>query len=274
MSSLSALPNEILHHITDNLPAAARAHLSGVSRRLHAVANDAVGWEKLYKREAGPRAYALAAATHDNRTWKQRYSDIHATVQRPYLTPPGLAQPGDIVTVARLRQADGEDAPCEVLSRAHLGLLRVRPLPSSDVRDKPRTLVVRTGHCRDGAKPLLVPAPVFCFKNYEDLGPNDIGEITAELPTRIIFTTALRPGDKVKVHRAALGFSGMPYFMVEEPSRARTVQDLVAIYRAEQRQKAADAAPAQGVMARLSAGVAHLLRQGQGRTRPPQSTPS
>lgn len=242
MTSLCTLPNELLHNIANALPAQSRARLSGVSRRMHAIANDERSWERLYLRDAGPQAHAVATA--DTKvSWKARYGAIHATVQHPYLTPPALARPGDVVTVREVEQAGDADIPCRVLRRRPLGFLNVVPLPHEALAGKAAPFTVHRSRCINGAEPALVPVPTYCFANPETLRPNDVAEINDELPTRTIFTTGVRPGDKVTIRRAAVGLSGMTYFQVEEPPLRHSIQDLVAVYAAKERQRQATSAP-------------------------------
>jgi len=232
MATLSALPNEILHQVVNYLPARQRARFSQTSRRYQAIADDSMGWESLYRRDAGSKAHALAPLQEPARTWKQRYSTIAPAVAEPFLTPPAFAQPGDIVTVRRLAQADGMDCPCVVQRCLPMGFLSVKPRAHC-VDGVPQTVWVRPGACIDGTQPFCAPAPMECFDRPEDLGPGSEATIREDLPLRFILTSGIRPGLKVTIRRAAVGLTGTPYFMVEEPQEARSIEELVAMHQAE-----------------------------------------
>lgn len=251
MAKFSDLPNETLLNIADHLPAGARAKMACVSRRLNAVADDPRAWERMFLRDAGPDAFEVAQA-EDKRAWKARYADVHAAVQHPFLTPPSLASTGDYVTVKALAQNDEQDTVCEVVRPTSFGFIKVRPTGPGFSKDTPAVNVLAR-RCIDGSKPLLVPAPIDCFANYDDLRPGSMGLILDSLPLRTILTTGLRPGVRVKIHRLGVGTSGSIYFMVEEPKGTRTLGELASIYAAEKRAMEAPKGFIAGVLDKVQA---------------------
>jgi hypothetical protein len=231
MPTLDDLSPEILHIIADACPPEARAQLGGVSRRVRAIANDAAGWERLYQRDAPPEAYALAQQDA-GRPWKGRYGDIHPTLREPFLTPPDLARPDDVVTVRIVPDCDErENVPCRVVAAPHLGCLEVVPLDTPDATP----LTVPVGLCCNGLPPKLTPAPLKCIDNPQALHPGGTATLRDNLPTRTVISTGLRPGDTVRVHGVALGLSGRGYALVENPADPLTPRDWVAMAAARKR---------------------------------------
>ncbi|HET6345753.1 MAG TPA: F-box protein, partial [Myxococcota bacterium] len=200
MPTLDDLPPEILHAIADACSPRARVQIGGVSRQLRAIADDSAGWERLYRRDAPAEAYALAQ--HDTaRPWKARYSAIYDALREPFLTPPDLARPGDVVTVRQLPDSDArENVPCRVVEASQRGRLKVVP------RDTPhaKPILVPVRLCCNGLPPKLAAAPLDCVENPEALRPGGTATIRGDLPFRTLMTTGLRPGTTARVHGAAL----------------------------------------------------------------------
>lgn len=95
------LPNELLHHIVEFLPARELAAFGSVCRRTRACSlqiKDSV-WEQYYKRDAGSDAHAAAQRMKPwDRLWRAMYGEIYPALRHPALTPPQHARVGDRVT--------------------------------------------------------------------------------------------------------------------------------------------------------------------------------
>jgi hypothetical protein len=231
MAQINDLPPELHHLIADALPAPARAHLSRVSRHFHTVANDDRGWESLYRRDAPAEAHALAL--QEAGPWKARYAKIADALRHPYLTPPDVARPGDVVTVRDLETEDGcrENVPCRVVRGPRHRELLVVPLDTPNAAP----VAAPARMCCNGLPPRLAAAPLACIEAPETLAPGAMAKIRGDLPFRTMITTGLRPGDEVRVHGLGLGFSGNGYALVEDPGDPLTASDWVAMAAAKVR---------------------------------------